>query len=498
MIWPKVPTSWENNMQRLSYQALGTLDQQTKVPGYDLNTTGAGIVHLGPGAFHRAHQAVYTDMAMAYGGDWRITAVSMRSKGVRDSLAQQDNLYTLAVLDENPYLQVVGAFKQVLVLSDQRQQVMEALYSPDTHIISLTITEKGYCLNSQGKLDVQHSDIKHDLANPEQPVSAVGLITLALKYRYEHDFADITVISCDNLSDNGDKLKNAVVSYASELSNELADWIANNICFPNTMVDSITPATDDSLKQQVSRQLGVEDDWPIQREAFTQWVVEDKFSGPRPKWEKVGVTFTDDVNLYEKAKLRVLNGTHSTLAYLGLLFGFETVYEGISNPAIESLIRRLLDEEILPSLGETGKMDPKEYGDAILQRYHNKHIRHLLAQIAWDGSQKLPFRILNTIRDNIKFDRSISLLCVPIAAWLLFLKSKHQDASKLTDPLAEELLSKVDAAKSNEDLVDKILSVETVFAELGQHSGFVTSVKAHVALLSKASGENIESVLGTL
>ncbi|HCB16012.1 MAG TPA: mannitol dehydrogenase, partial [Alteromonas sp.] len=279
----------------LNNATLATLPAEVKKPDYDRAVRSRGIVHIGPGAFHRAHQAVYTDMAMAYGGNWRITGVSMRSATLKQKLAGQDNLYSLVVLDNEPYVQVIGAFDSVLVLNEDREAIMAALTDANTHIISLTITEKGYCLASNGELDTSHADIMHDLSNPDEPVSAVGLIVSALKHRFEQQQADITVISCDNLADNGKKLAKAVLQFAEKIQPELAHWIEQNIAFPCTMVDSITPATDEALISLAADKLGVEDAWPIQREGFTQWVVEDKFSGPRPAWEKVGVTFTDDV-----------------------------------------------------------------------------------------------------------------------------------------------------------------------------------------------------------
>ncbi|GAC22051.1 mannitol dehydrogenase family protein [Paraglaciecola arctica] len=487
-------------MSQLNIQSLSQLPKQIRKPTYDVENTGRGIVHLGPGAFHRAHQAVYTDLAMsASGGNWKIDAVSLRSQDLRDKLATQDNLYSLVILDENPYIQAIAAFNNIFVLGDQREQVMSSMCDALTHIISLTITEKGYCLDSAGELDWSNSDIQKDKNSPDKPVSAIGLLVAVLKERKNSGADQLTIISCDNLSDNGTKLGKAVVTFANVIEPELGQWIASNICFPNTMVDSITPATSEELKQQTEKELGVEDAWPIQREAFTQWVIEDNFSGPRPDWEKVGVTFTQDVYLYEKAKLRVLNGTHSTLAYVGRLCDLETVYQAISEPSFEAFIRKLLVTEILPSIGATQEMDLAQYADDILQRYHNKHIRHFLSQIAWDGSQKLPFRILNTIRDNIQNKQSISLLCIPIAAWSLFILKQHSQGQQLVDPLAPELLELADKY-STEPLafVDEILNLKSVFAELSNNSNFRSQVKQHVTTLANINKQNFAQILDDL
>lgn len=484
---------------KLNNASLKQLPAAVKVPAYERADRGRGIVHIGPGAFHRAHQAVYTDMAMAYGGNWRITGVSMRSATLKHKMAEQDNLYSLVVLDNEPYVQVIGAFDSVLVLDEDREAIMAALTDTNTHIISLTITEKGYCLNSNGELDTSHPDIMHDLSNPDEPVSAIGLIVSALKHRFEQQQADITVISCDNLADNGKKLGKAVVQFADKLQPELAEWISASICFPCTMVDSITPATDEALIELAAEKLGVEDAWPIQREGFTQWVVEDAFSGPRPAWEKVGVTFTDDVAAFENAKLRILNGTHSTLAYTGILLGKETVFEGITDSALEGFIRRLLTEEIIPSINAEGVMDLASYAEDILNRYKNRHIRHLLSQIAWDGSQKLPFRVLNTVRDNLRLGQQARLLCVPIAAWILFIAKRAKDQEKLVDPLGETLLAL--AAQHSEDkqaLAAAILNLPQVFAELTASKWFKETVLGYVNVLSGLTPDNAATVLGEL
>ncbi len=486
-------------MQRLNQASLGKLPATVKVPGYVREQTRIGIVHLGPGAFHRAHQAVYTDDALAFGGHWGICAVSMRSRGVKENLAEQDNLYTLAVIDNDSRNQVIGAIKEVLVLGDDREQVMTRLCSPETHIISLTITEKGYCLNGDGGLDQTHADIQQDLANPDAPVSAVGLIVLTLQRRFAAGIGELTVLSCDNLADNGHKLARAVYEYAQLLDAALAEQIRAEVRFPCSMVDSITPATDDALKVQVSEALGVQDNWPIQRESFTQWVIENNFSGPRPAWEQVGVTFTDDVSGYEKAKLRILNGSHSSLAYLGILCGRETVFEGISDPDLAAFIDALLTQEVIPSLNPPAELDLVEYKNAILARYRNPHIRHLLAQIAWDGSQKLPFRLLGTVADNLAAGRSVKLLSVGVAAWFHFLRFKLADGSELVDPLANVLLEAAAKCQGGAEDVAHFLALGQVFSKsLADNPNFVSALKTayvQLATLQETGAHSLTELL---
>ncbi|ALS97320.1 mannitol dehydrogenase family protein [Lacimicrobium alkaliphilum] len=487
-------------MSLLNQQSLTNLPDAIKVPGYNRAKAGIGIVHLGPGAFHRAHQAVFTDDALALGGDWAISAVSMRSKGLRDSLKQQQNLYTLAVLDHQSRYQVIGAIKEVLVLDEDRTKVMERLTAATTHIVTLTVTEKGYCLNGQGLLALEHKDIRHDLANPGTPISAIGLLVLALKQRFEKGHEPLTIISCDNLADNGHKLAQAVLAFAAQSDTRLAARIADEVSFPCTMVDSITPATDEALIEQVADALGVEDQWPVQREAFSQWVIEDKFSGPRPPWDQVGVTFTADVSGYENAKLRLLNGSHSTLAYLGLGCGYETVYQAMQNPHLQRFVQRLFEQEIIPSLKPPAELDLHQYSRAILERYANPHIRHMLSQIAWDGSQKLPFRLLRTINDNLAADRSISRLCVGVAAWLQFLVSKARTGAKLTDPLAAKLLEVARGCDGNAAAdVQAFLALSEVFVpELSANQVFVEQLTQGYQRLSTLSADSLGQILGDL
>ncbi len=460
-------------MNNLSLNTLLSLPQSVQIPPYDIENTGSGIVHLGPGAFHRGHQAVYTDLAMKYGGNWRITAVSMRSSVLKEKLMSQDNLYSLMVLDNEPYIKVVGALKSILVLDEDRDEVMQALVSPDTYIATITVTEKGYCLNPDGTLNLEHKDIVHDLSNFNSPISVIGLLVKALLIRFQEKQNLFTVISCDNLPNNGDKLKAAVLKFAEQISDQLVDWISHSIQFPNTMVDSITPATDESVIEQCQQQLGVKDAWPVQREGFSQWVIENKFSGPCPAWDRVGVTITNNVEAFEKAKLRILNGTHSTLAYLGGLVGIETVYEAISRPSIEAFIRKLLEEEIIPSIGKAPEVDLTYYAYLIINRFHNKHIRHLLSQIACDGSQKIPVRILNPIRENIQANRPNRLLCTTVATWILYLYQSFKNDIHVIDPMEDTLKSIYQRSSSPKTFAQLLVGETEIFVGLFHQSQFV-------------------------
>jgi fructuronate reductase len=410
-----------------------------QIPEYDRSQVQLGVVHFGPGAFHRAHQAYYLDEALRLDSRWGICEVALQSTGVRDALAPQDGLYTIAVLDKEPGYRVVGSIKELLVARESARAVLHRLIDPATKLITATITEKGYCLRPDGGLDTSHPDIQYDLANPDAPRTLVAYVAHALKQRRQEHTAPPNVVSCDNLAENGKRLRRAVVEFAAQSDSELAKWIEAEVPFPCTMVDSITPATDDALRTRVTDALGVEDRWPVQREAFCQWVIEDVMRGPTPEWAAIGVTVTNDVAGFERAKLRLLNGAHSTLAYVGSLAGFDTVFQAISNPELDRFVQRLMREDFRASLNATQGLDLERYIDAVLNRFRNPAIRHLLAQIAWDGSQKLPFRVLNTIIEALAAGRPIDHLCVPIAAWFHFVRRKSHKGEAITDPMADTL-----------------------------------------------------------
>ena len=455
-------------------------------PAYDRDKVAIGVVHFGPGAFHRAHQAFYFDELLASDPRWGICAVSLKSPGVRDALSPQDGLYTLAQLDEQTSFRIVGAILEVLVAPEDPPAVFARLASPEVRMVTLTITEKGYCLTRDGTLDRTHSDIVHDLGAPRAPVSAIGYLVEGLRRRFVAGISPYAVVACDNLADNGLRLKAAVVDFAREVDADLAAWIEAEGCFPRTMVDSITPATDDALRARVEAAVGLWDAWPIQREAFTQWVVEDVLGPDAPDLAAVGVTLTDDVRGFERAKLRLLNGAHSTLAYAGLLEGHETVFEAMNDPDLSGLVRDLMTEDVIPTLTAPRGLPLRVYAEAVLKRFRNPAIRHLLSQIAWDGSQKLPFRILGTVADALSAGRPVERLAVPLAAWMHFVRRRAAAGVTIVDPLAETLIETARACtgEAHSD-VARFLLLERVFpAALSRDAAFVAALEKAYAALS--------------
>lgn len=458
-------------MNQLKTEVLSSIKQRgVSVPEYRLegNKPEIGIVHIGPGAFFRGHQAWYTHTAMQLaGGNWGISCVSMRSAGVSDALNPQDGLYTVAVLDADTSYEVVGSVQEVLVAQKQYPALQARLTSASTKFVTMTITEKGYCLDSEGNLDLSNGDIKHDLSGVDQCRSAIGVLVEALATRKLAGLAPFCAMSCDNLTDNGKKLRKALIQFAGQKDQILAAWLEDNLICPCSMVDSITPATDDALRAQVAEVVAIQDNWPIKRESFVQWVVEDCLPEDKPAWKEAGVTFTSDVRGFENAKLRLLNCPHSSLAYIGVLADIETVFEAMKEEKLVRFITDMIENEIVPSFSAPKELNVAEYSADILKRFRNPAIRHLLSQIAWDGSQKLPMRILPIITQNIADKNPISSLSTAIAAWCLFIRKRHIEGQELVDPLADKMLAI--AAACNDDAhhdVALFLTLEEVFGSV--------------------------------
>ncbi len=429
-----------------------------------------GIVHLGPGAFFRAFGAIYTDEAMAAkGGDWGICAVSLKSPTARDQLEPQGGAYTSVELGpEGETRTVIGSIARVLVAPEDPGAVVEAMADPAVRIVSLTITEKGYCHNpATGALDPAHPDIAHDLEQPGQPRSAIGFLCAALDRRRLAGSAPFTVLSCDNLPSNGALVRGVVLDFARRRSPDLADWIEAEVPFPATMVDRITPATTPDDVAKLAGVTGYEDPAMVVHEPFRQWVIEDAFASGRPAWEAAGAQFVRSVEAHELMKLRMLNGTHSALAYLGYLGGYQTISETVADPAYAAMCERLWTEEIIPTVPKPEGEDLPAYAAALLERYRNPAIRHRTWQIAMDGSQKLPQRLLGTIRNRLKADAVPEGLCLAVAGWMRYVGGVDEAGEPIDvrDPLADRLRAASDGAESAEDKVAALLAIRDIFPE---------------------------------
>ncbi|HEY4067746.1 MAG TPA: mannitol dehydrogenase family protein [Burkholderiaceae bacterium] len=482
-------------MERLHPQHLNAASAGVMRPRYDRAALRPGIVHLGLGAFARAHLAVVNEAAIQASGDlrWGVIGVSLRRPDTRDALAPQAGLYSVATRDgaadgrPRETLQIIGNLLEVLFAPEDPGAVLERLAGDATRIVSLTITEKGYTRDpASGALDATDADVLHDLAQPSAPRGALGFIVRGLALRRARSLGPLTLLSCDNLPANGDALRHLVLDFAARVDAPLAEWIADRCRFPNAMVDRIVPRTTDADRDAVSKGLGLADAWPVVAEPFLEWVVEDRFANGRPPWDKGGARFVERAEPYERLKLRMVNGSHSALAYLAVVAGWRTVDLAVAVPSLRRFIETMLQEEVEPTLPALPGLDPEDYRARLLQRFANPALQHATQQIAMDGSQKLPQRLLDTLRDRIAAGQSYDRLALGVAGWIHYLRGRdeHDTAYPIADPLAAELSERLaPLERSVHDGVAHFTAFEPVFGELGRNVRFVSSVARHLLAL---------------
>jgi fructuronate reductase len=472
------------NVPRLSLATLGSARIGTARFPYDRMHLRPRVIHLGLGAFFRAHGALFTEDVLAdWDGDWGIVGASLKRPDQRNRLMPQDCLYTTVESGPNGQkARIAGCLLDVLVGSEDPVALLNRISDRETAIVTLTITEKGYCHDpASGRLNANHPEVRHDLEHLNAPQSAVGLITGALARRKAAGLPPFTVVTCDNLPHNGVLLAGLVHDFASLCDDEMADWIQRTVPFPSSMVDRIVPAQapgDLSLTDQLT---GLHDAAPVMHEPFRQWVLEDRFvDGIRPPWERAGVQFVSDVAPFEHAKLRMLNGSHSALAYLGYLAGHETIFDVVSDDLFAWFVNRFWREDVIPILPAPPGLNLAQYADQLFERYSNPAIRHHLRQIAMDGSQKLPQRLLSTVRDNLNQNRPFKFVALAVAGWIRYVSGKDEagGAIDVRDPLAALLRERIDCAGAEpEGQVRALVSVEAVFGrDLSASDTFMVAV----------------------
>ncbi len=459
------------------------LPANVQLPQYDRQQLRSRIVHFGFGAFHRAHQALLTNRVLnQHGGDWGICEISLFSGDqLMSQLRQQDHLFTVmekSAAGNQPI--IIGAVKECLnARLDSLAAIIEKFCEPQVAIVSLTITEKGYCIDpATGHLDLTQPRIVHDLQSPDEPHSAPGILVEALHRRRERGLPAFTVLSCDNIPDNGHVVKNAVLDMAAKRDPQLASWIAEQVSFPGTMVDRIVPAATDASLAEITRELGVEDPCAISCEPFIQWVIEDNFVAGRPDWGSVGAQLVDDVLPWEEMKLRMLNGSHSFLAYLGYLAGYAHISDCMQDASYRRAARHLMMAEQAPTLRISG-VDLGAYADSLIARFSNPALQHRTWQIAMDGSQKLPQRLLDGIRIHLKQGSRWPLLALGVAAWMRYVSGVDDmgNAIDIRDPLAEKIRAIVETSH-DENRVAALLTLQEIFgSDLPANPQFVQAVE---------------------
>ncbi|WP_200550390.1 mannitol dehydrogenase family protein [Kosakonia sp. LAM2021] len=459
-----------------------TLPASVQQPQYDRTQLRSRIVHFGFGAFHRAHQALLTNRVLnAQGGDWGICEISLFSGDMLMSqLREQDHLYTVLEKGaEGNQPIIIGAVNECLNAKlDSLPAIIEKFCEPQVAIVSLTITEKGYCIDpASGKLDLQQPRIAHDLQHPGEPHSAPGILVEALSRRRERGLPPFTVLSCDNIPDNGHIVKNAVLGMAQTRSPELAQWIEENVSFPATMVDRIVPAATDESLAEIGEALGIFDPCAISCEPFIQWVIEDNFVAGRPEWEVAGVQLVQDVQPWEQMKLRMLNGSHSFLAYLGYQAGFAHINDCMQDDVFRTAVRRLMLQEQAPTLRITG-VDLTAYADSLIDRFSNPALKHRTWQIAMDGSQKLPQRMLDGVRVHLQRETPWPLLALGIAGWMRYVSGVDDAGNSIDirDPLADKIHAIVETS-SVDERVTALLTLKEIFgSDLPHNPTFVNAI----------------------
>tara|TARA_R110002096_G_scaffold114770_11_gene248861 strand:- start:21392 stop:22864 length:1473 start_codon:yes stop_codon:yes gene_type:complete len=468
---------------KLSTPNLVNLDPKIRVPRYDRTKVGQSMMHVGVGGFHRAHQAVYIDHLLNQGGDpaWGYCGVGLLKLDarIRDVMRSQDCLYTVVERSsEGDTASIVGSIVNFVFAPDNREEVLEQMASPETRIVSLTITEGGYYLDSNGELDANHPDLKKDLATPHEPSCSFGYLLEALDRRRQRGLAPFTLMSCDNIQGNGEVARKMLTAFAELRDPVLRNWMDENCLFPNSMVDRITPATTDELRLLVSDKFGIEDGWPVMTEPFKQWVIEDHFVQGRPKWEEVGAQMTTDVLPYELMKLRLLNASHQALCYVGLLLGYEHVHETMQDDDIRMLVKKMMDQEATDTLSPVPGVDLDDYKNSVIGRFANPAIKDQLSRIGFYGSAGIPKFVLPSITDQLGKDGPIRLLSFVVASWFRYLNGMDDSGKEMPmlDPLAPKLREL--AAGGGED-ARKLLAVREVFGdELANTPAFVESVTA--------------------
>ncbi|WP_067582269.1 mannitol dehydrogenase family protein [Endozoicomonas ascidiicola] len=480
------------------------VNDHVSLPDYKRSTLVSRIVHLGFGAFHRAHQALFTDeVARNSNSDWGICEVNLfGGEELVASLRAQDHLYTVAEKGgDNTLVKMIGVVTESLHPEmDGVDAVLEKMAAPETAIVSMTITEKGYCADpATGTLDKSNGLIMTDLANPTSPRSAIGYIVQALRLRRDRGLQPFTVLSCDNIQENGHVAKAVVLEFAGLVDVELQQWIQEQVTFPSTMVDRIVPAATEEMFTEIAELVGVSDPCGIACEPFRQWVIEDNFVAGRPNWNLAGAEFVEDVRPYEEMKLRMLNGSHSFLAYLGYLAGYPFISATMADPAYKQVAFDMMMKGQAPSLNMPEGTDLENYARLLIDRFTNPSLKHQTWQIAMDGSQKIPQRLVPSLQYHLNQGSAFTWQALGIAGWMRYISGQDESgkAIDVCDPMVNELQAICDEHGLNVSVVPALLAVEKIFpASVGQNSMVIDAVStAYQSLLDHGARTTVAALV---
>jgi mannitol 2-dehydrogenase len=478
-------------MPPLNTKTLSSFGDPVETPVYDRADVRAGIVHFGVGGFHRAHQAMYLDGLMNEGPEnengvleWGICGVGVLpgDRRMKEAMDAQDCLYTLVLKypDGTFEPRVIGSIVEYLFAPDDPEAVIEKMAGAATRIVSLTVTEGGYNFNAvTGEFDAENPDVVHDLQPGVAPKTTFGLITEALARRRERGQAPFTVMSCDNIQGNGDAAKKSFVAFAHLRDPELGAWVAENVEFPNCMVDRITPVTTDDDRAEIASRFGIEDRWPVVCEPFTQWVLEDHFGQGRPPLEDVGVQLVDDVEPYELMKLRLLNASHQAIAYLGYLAGYRLVHDVPQDPLFANFLLAYMNREATPTLEPVPGVDLAEYKPNLITRFSNAHVRDTVARLCAESSDRIPKWLLPVIRHNLEHDGEVTRSALVVAAWARYAEGVDEQGEpiEVVDRLADRLTA---TARRQQDDPLAFLRDRDVFGDLVDDERFTSVYRRHL------------------
>ena len=473
----------------LGADTLSTCAEHLPTPAYDRGAATIGVIHVGVGAFHRAHQAAYHDRLMNEGKalDWAICGVGLLpgDRRMQEALAAQDHLYTLVLKHSDGTYEprVIGSIVDYLFAPDDPEAVIDRMAAETTRIVSLTITEGGYNVDAvTGAFDAKEPDVRHDLQADAPPRTAFGLLVEALSRRRERGIPPFTVMSCDNLQGSGDVARRAFGSFARLRDAELGDWVEREVCFPNSMVDRITPQTTDADRVEIRERFGVDDRWPVVCEPFAQWVLEDTFSLGRPPYEAAGAQLVADVEPYELMKQRLLNGSHQALAYFAYLCGYRLVHEAAQDPMLRRLLLGYMEHEATPTLAPVPGIDLANYKRMLIERFSNPEVRDTVARLCAESSDRIPKWILPVIRRQLETGGEIHRSAAIVASWARYAEGtdEYGEAIEVVDRLAASL---VPLARRQRNDPDAFVANRKLFGDLADEARFMSAYRWALASL---------------